>query len=55
MKIHFTDNDVLFLSAETDIEAMALKYWLAEFMKHGPKLVEVNTDVPLRLTAPPQP
>lgn len=52
MKLHFTDNDVLVLCAETDVEAMALKYWLAEFNKHGEKLVEVNTDVPIRLTAP---
>ncbi|UNY40595.1 hypothetical protein KLER11_gp75 [Pararheinheimera phage vB_PsoM_KLER1-1] len=52
MKIRFTDNDVMEIHAETDVEAMALKYWDAEFAKHGEKLLEVVTDVPYRLPAP---
>lgn len=44
MKIRFTPNDVMQIIAECDIEAMALKYWLSEYLKHGEKVLEVHFD-----------
>lgn len=41
MKIHFTENEVMQVIAECDVESMALKYWLLEFAKHGDKMLEV--------------
>lgn len=44
MRIHFTPNDVMQIIAECDIESMALKYWLAEYLKHGEKVLEIHPD-----------
>ena len=52
MRIYFRDDDTLVVAASDSIEAMALKYWLNEYAKHGDKLFEVETDVPIRLGAP---
>jgi hypothetical protein len=52
MKVEFSSDDTLFIVAETGLEAMALKYWMAEYSKHGDKLLEVVTDVPYQLPAP---
>jgi hypothetical protein len=52
MRIYFRDDDTLVVAASDSVEAMALKYWLAEYEKHGEKLFEVETAVPIRLGAP---
>jgi hypothetical protein len=52
MKIYFRDGDTLVVAASDSVEAMALKYWLAEYAKHGDKLFEVETTLPIMLGAP---
>lgn len=52
MKIDFKPNGALCLVAETNIEAMALKYWQREYEEHGEALLCVVTDVPVRLPSP---
>jgi hypothetical protein len=52
MRLYFKDDDTLVIAASDSIEAMALKYWLAEYAKHGDKLFEVETDLPIMLGAP---
>lgn len=41
MRVHFTENEVMQVIAECDVESMALKYWLLEYAKHGDKVLEV--------------
>lgn len=41
MRIQFTQNEVMQIIAECDVETMALKYWLMEYAKHGNKVLEV--------------
>lgn len=49
MRIYFDDTDTLHICAEDSVEAMALKYWKGEYAEHGSKLLEVDTEVPIRL------
>lgn len=46
MKIYFREDDTLVVCPEDSVEAMALKYWMMEYQKHGPKLFDVDTEVP---------
>lgn len=52
MRLYFRDDDTLVIGAQDSVEAMALKYWLSEYKTHGDKLLEVDTDVPIKLSAP---
>lgn len=52
MRLHFKPDDTLVICPETSTEAMALKYWQREYDEQGDKLLEVDTDVPVRLPAP---
>lgn len=49
MRIYFDDNDVLHVAPSDTVEAMALKYWAKEYAAHGAKMLEVETDVPLKM------
>jgi len=50
MRVYFDDSDTLHIEPENTVERMALKYWVQEYREHGPKLLEVDFDSPLRLT-----
>jgi transposase-like protein len=51
MRIYFTPDDTLHVCPETDVEAMALKYWRKEFMEHGLKVLEIHTEPVINLPA----
>lgn len=44
MLIEFDDDCTLRIKPENSIEKMALKYWEAEYEKHGDKVLDVDTD-----------
>lgn len=44
MRIDFKKDHTLVVTAETSVETMALKYWMKEYIAHGDKLLEINTD-----------
>lgn len=52
MRIYFDNDDTLHICPENSIEAMALKYWAKEYDEHGSKVLEVDTEVPLKLDKP---
>lgn len=43
MKAIIDSECVLHILPKNNTEAMALKYWISEFAKHGPRLLEVET------------
>jgi hypothetical protein len=49
MRIYFDDDDTLHITPENSTEAMALKYWKKEYAEHGEKVLEVDTEVPIKL------
>lgn len=51
MHIIFKADDTLRICPDNSVEAMALKYWAREYEEHGDKVLEVMTDVPIRLPA----
>ena len=46
MRVSFEEDGTLLVVPETNIEAMALKYWINEYRIHGPKMLSVETHVP---------
>ena len=46
MKVYFSGDDVLHIVPESGIEAMAIKYWMAEYNKHGTRMLEIVTETP---------
>lgn len=49
VKVYFDDKDVLHVVPKDSIGVMALKYWKKEFEEHGEKVLEVDTQVPIKL------
>lgn len=52
MDIHFKDDCTLVIRPGNSVEAMALKYWEKEYEEHGEKMLEVDTEVAMRMPAP---
>ena len=50
MKIEFDNASVLTIVPDDSVEAMALRYWEKEYETHGPKMLAVETQIPIRLT-----
>jgi len=44
MKVYFDAGDAMHICPENTTERLALKYWLEEYKKHGPKLLDVDVE-----------
>lgn len=51
MRVYFGADKVLHISPEDTTESMALQFWKLEKAEHGEKMLEVDTEVSIRLGA----
>jgi len=46
MKTYFDDDCVLHVVPENTSDTMAMRYFEQEFAKHGPRMIELHTEIP---------